>query len=119
MWTEKKNRWLDKPTGETWLEKTKKLKFYLSLMSTTLFVMSWVEYCGDKSTQLNSWQKNKVLNSTHSIHVWSWSYAHAVYVTCYFSYMLINENSYWHIILLRTGCGTVKNIFWCKCEREI
>ena len=26
-----------------WLEKTKKLKFYLSLMSTTLFVMSWVE----------------------------------------------------------------------------
>ena len=37
-----------------WLEKTKKLKFYLSLMSTTLFVMSWVEYC-----------VRKVLNSTH------------------------------------------------------
>ncbi len=64
--SKKKNRWL---------EKTKKLKFYLSSMSTTLFVMSWVEYCGEKSTQLNSWQKNKVLNSTHSIHVRSWDWS--------------------------------------------
>jgi hypothetical protein len=34
------------------------------------------------------------------------SYAHAVYVTCYFCYMLFNDHLYLHILLLRTGGGT-------------
>ncbi len=58
--SQKKNRWL---------EKTKKLKFYLSLMSTTLFVMSWVEDCVRKV--LNSTHDKKIKYSTQLI-VFTW-----------------------------------------------